>query len=88
VIDFGTCGVGDPACDLVITWTLLDQPARRVFRRETGLDEATWARGRGWALWKALLGLSGDGAGLGPGSAERLIIELVIDEHEAGQAEA
>ncbi len=36
VIDFGTCGVGDPACDLVIAWTFLDAPARRVFRREVG----------------------------------------------------
>ena len=26
VIDFGTCGVGDPACDLVIAWTFLDAP--------------------------------------------------------------
>ncbi len=30
VIDFGTCGVGDPACDLVIAWTLLDEPSAGV----------------------------------------------------------
>jgi aminoglycoside phosphotransferase (APT) family kinase protein len=83
VIDFGTSGVGDPACDLVIAWTLLDDPARRVFRRETGLDEGTWARGRGWALWKALLGMSGDPAARKAGSVERHVIELVVSEHEA-----
>jgi len=83
VIDFGTSGVGDPACDLVIAWTLLDEPARRVFRRETGLDEDTWARARGWALWKALLGVSGDPAARESGSVERRVIELVIGEHEA-----
>lgn len=55
IIDFGCSAVGDPACDLVIAWTLLDEQSRRVFRSEIALDDATWARGRGWALWKALI---------------------------------
>lgn len=55
VIDFGCSAVGDPACDLVIAWTMLDEQSRRVFRTEIALDDATWARGRGWALWKALI---------------------------------
>lgn len=54
VIDFGTCGVGDPACDLAIAWTLLDTTSRRRFRDLLDVDDASWARGRGWALWKAL----------------------------------
>ncbi len=54
VIDFGTCGVGDPACDLAIAWTLLTGDGRQAFRKRLSVDEATWARGRGWALWKAL----------------------------------
>lgn len=54
VIDFGTCGVGDPACDLAIAWTLLTAEGRQVFRDRLTVDEATWARGRGWALWKAV----------------------------------
>jgi aminoglycoside phosphotransferase (APT) family kinase protein len=54
VIDFGTCGVGDPACDLAIAWTLLTADGRQAFRKRLSVDEATWARGRGWALWKAL----------------------------------
>ncbi len=57
VIDFGTCGVGDPACDLVIAWTFLDADARHTFRGQLDVDAGTWARGRGWALWKALLTL-------------------------------
>lgn len=28
VIDFGLCGVGDPACDLTIAWTMFDRPTR------------------------------------------------------------
>ncbi|MBC9716139.1 aminoglycoside phosphotransferase family protein [Streptomyces sp. TRM66268-LWL] len=50
VIDFGGLGVGDPACDLMIAFTLLSAESRAVFRTELGVDEATWLRGRGWAL--------------------------------------
>jgi len=55
VIDFGSCGVGDPACDLVIAWLFLDAPGRAVFRAALPHSAATWARARGWALWKAAL---------------------------------
>ncbi|QUQ65724.1 aminoglycoside phosphotransferase [Kutzneria sp. CA-103260] len=55
VIDFGTCGVGDPSCDLAIAWTLLTDGGRQAFRERLSVDEATWARGRGWALWKTLV---------------------------------
>jgi aminoglycoside phosphotransferase (APT) family kinase protein len=54
VIDFGTCGVGDPACDLAIAWTLLTAEGRQAFRERLAVGEAEWARGRGWALWKTL----------------------------------
>jgi aminoglycoside phosphotransferase (APT) family kinase protein len=54
VIDFGQCGVGDPACDLAIAWTLLRGRARDTFRAAMAVDDAMWMRGRGWALWKAL----------------------------------
>lgn len=53
VIDFGGMGVGDPACDLVIAWTLLHAKARKAFIHALNLDEATWLRARAWALWKA-----------------------------------
>jgi aminoglycoside phosphotransferase (APT) family kinase protein len=55
VIDFGTCGVGDPACDVAIAWTLLTGAGRQAFRERLSVDPGTWARGRGWALWKALV---------------------------------
>lgn len=57
VIDFGCCGVGDPSCDLVIAWTFLDKRSRETFRAELNVDNAFWSRGRGWALWKALITL-------------------------------
>ena len=55
VIDFGTSGVGDPACDLVIAWTYFEGDERQLLRDEVGLDDDTWRRARGWALWKALI---------------------------------
>jgi aminoglycoside phosphotransferase (APT) family kinase protein len=57
VIDFGTCGIGDPACDLVLAWTFLDTDARDTFRQQLDVDTGTWTRARAWALWKALLTL-------------------------------
>jgi aminoglycoside phosphotransferase (APT) family kinase protein len=70
VIDFGTTCVGDPACDLAITWTFFDGASRDVFAATVGLDEGTWARGRGWTLWKALITLAPDGHLAAPGEAE------------------
>lgn len=55
VIDFGCAGVGDPACDLVIAWTLLGATGRDAFRQVIDVDDALWARASGWALWKALI---------------------------------
>ncbi|MFI2370812.1 aminoglycoside phosphotransferase family protein [Streptomyces sp. NPDC018833] len=50
VIDFGCVGVGDPACDMMAAWTLLTAGTRDLFREAAEVDDATWARGRGWAL--------------------------------------
>ncbi|MFH8342863.1 aminoglycoside phosphotransferase family protein [Streptomyces sp. AM6-12] len=50
VIDFGELGIGDPACDLTIAFTLMSAGSRAVFRATLGVDDATWTRGRGWAL--------------------------------------
>ncbi|WP_043680101.1 aminoglycoside phosphotransferase family protein [Streptomyces xylophagus] len=50
VIDFGGLGMGDPACDLVIAYTLLSATTRPLFREALGPDDATWTRGMGWAL--------------------------------------
>ena len=50
VLDFGALSVGDPAVDLVAAWEVLDPPSREIFRRKLGVDDATWLRGRAWAL--------------------------------------
>jgi aminoglycoside phosphotransferase (APT) family kinase protein len=59
VLDFGSSGVGDPACDMTIAWTFLSGAARDRFRTERGVDAATWSRGRGWTLWKSLITMVG-----------------------------
>lgn len=77
VIDFGCSGVGDPACDTVLAWTLLDAPGRAAFRAALGVDAGTWARGRGWALWKALITLPDDPAS--PATAEpRRVLDALL----------
>ncbi len=79
VIDFGCSGVGDPACDTVIAWTLLHGPSRAAFRAALDLDADTWARGRGWALWKALITLDDED----PAKAERAghVLGELLAEH-------
>ena len=57
VIDFGGVGVGDPTVDLIAAWNLLPPGARGAFREALRADDATWARGRGWALSIALIQL-------------------------------
>ncbi len=81
VIDFGGCGVGDPACDLVIAWTMLQGPSRAAFRARLDVDDAMWARARGWALWKSLITMAGDvQRGRAPdGPSKRVLDEVVAD---------
>jgi len=57
VIDFGCVGVGDPAVDMLIAWTLLPANVRETYRAALGVDRDTWLRGRGWALSIALIQL-------------------------------
>ena len=82
VIDFGSSGVGDPACDLAIAWTLFTGESRETFRAALSLDDATWARGRGWTLWKALITLAAlPGTNALAASASRRIIDDVLADH-------
>jgi aminoglycoside phosphotransferase (APT) family kinase protein len=55
VLDFGTSGVGDPSCDTTIAWTFLSGESTGVFKEGLPVDSATWVRGRGWAIWKAMI---------------------------------
>ena len=57
VIDFGALGVGDPACDLQPAWNVFAGVSRERFRAELDVDEASWLRGRGWALYQAVMAL-------------------------------
>ncbi len=45
---------------------------RDAFRAALGIDAGTWSRGRGWALWKALISLAGDAERGSPLSARPL----------------
>jgi aminoglycoside phosphotransferase (APT) family kinase protein len=84
VIDFGQACVGDPACDLAIAWSYLEGPARAAFRRGLPLDAATWARGRGWCLWKALITLARSTTDSAQARLQTRIIGAVIADHRRG----
>lgn len=80
VIDFGQLAAGDPACDLTIAWTYLTGESRQAFREQIDTDHATWIRGRGWALWKALVTLDAHShGGAVRASAERVVCEIFAD---------
>lgn len=54
VIDWGTIGIGDPACDVMVAWKLHSPEARDVFLDATRTDDATLARARGWVVSQAV----------------------------------
>jgi aminoglycoside phosphotransferase (APT) family kinase protein len=82
IIDFGLMAVGDPACDLTIAWTLLKNENRMIFKSAVNLDENTWQRARGWALWKALITLVAiDNKNSNKAKEQLRIINDIIYEH-------
>lgn len=55
VIDWGGLVAGDPAVELMCAWNLFDGESRTVYRDALGfVDDATWLRGRAWAVSTAL----------------------------------
>jgi aminoglycoside phosphotransferase (APT) family kinase protein len=58
VIDWGSMGVGDPACDVMVAWKLHSAAARDAFREALPTDDATWERARGWVVSQAVAALS------------------------------
>jgi aminoglycoside phosphotransferase (APT) family kinase protein len=56
-IDWGDLAVGDPAIDCLPAWCLFEGESREAYRRALDVDDATWARGRGWALSIAVIAL-------------------------------
>jgi aminoglycoside phosphotransferase (APT) family kinase protein len=93
VVDFGCCAFGDPACDLTIAWTFLAGNARKLFRESVPVEASAWARGRGWALWKALHHLDHDQAEPGLSRADErmgwrlpagdVIAEVIADHRQS-----
>jgi aminoglycoside phosphotransferase (APT) family kinase protein len=81
VIDFGCCAVGDPACDLAPAWTFFDADARSAFRAALAPDRDEWRRGRGWALWKALIVSAGMTGNKLPGFDPQFVLEQVLADH-------
>jgi aminoglycoside phosphotransferase (APT) family kinase protein len=47
--------LGDPAGDLAVAWNLFPPDTRNLVRAALRVDDATWERGRGWALSIALI---------------------------------
>jgi len=66
VLDWGDMHAGEPAPDLAGAWMLLPPEQHPAFREAYGgIDDETWARGRGWGLYYGvtLLAASRQGAG-------------------------
>jgi aminoglycoside phosphotransferase (APT) family kinase protein len=81
-LDWGCLGVGDPACDVMVAWKMLDADARERFRSELAVDDATWARAGGWALSQAVGALSYYTTETNPvlfREAERWLAEVLAD---------
>jgi aminoglycoside phosphotransferase (APT) family kinase protein len=84
VIDFGLLAVGDPACDLMVAWTFLSAPAREALQAMLPVDDATWARARGWALDAGLmLAAHSTGSPVLGGIARHTISEVLSDYGQA-----
>ena len=58
VIDWGSMGVGDPACDVMVAWKLHSPEAQDAFREALPTDDATWERARGWVVSQAVAALA------------------------------
>jgi aminoglycoside phosphotransferase (APT) family kinase protein len=82
VLDWGCLGVGDPACDVAVAWKVLSAETRGVFREALAVDDATWARSRGWVLSQALMAEPYYTLETNPGlvlEARRWLAELLAD---------
>jgi len=85
VLDWSCLAVGDPAVDLIPAWSMLPPDARDAFRAALDPDDATWRRGRAWALLMAVNALPYY-ADTNPFLADlsRHIIAAVLTAHRTG----
>lgn len=81
VIDFGTMGVGDPSCDLVMAWTFFDDSSREYFLKLMKVDDDTVNRARGWALWKALITFAWNEKGSEASKWGKHVLETIIRDY-------
>lgn len=89
VIDFGILGVGDPACDAAMAWTFFDEKSRKIFKHILKMDEETWNRARGWALWKALITYdSNKGTNKAIAEESSRIINTILNDYQLEKYEA
>ncbi len=79
VIDFGDLCAGDPATDLACGWLLLDRSGRERMREVLAVGDATWARGRGWALFFGLMFLAHSADSPVNGAIGRRTLSQVLD---------
>ena len=67
-----------------MAWTFFGEASRETFRERMALDAATWARGRGWALWKSLKTLAERIRQREPGVEEaRRCLDEILSDHRA-----
>jgi aminoglycoside phosphotransferase (APT) family kinase protein len=86
VLDFGDLCAGDPATDLACGWLLLDRPGRERMREVLAVGDATWARGRGWALFFGLMFLAHSVDSPVNGAIGRRTLSQVLDGGAVGQS--
>jgi aminoglycoside phosphotransferase (APT) family kinase protein len=85
VIDFGCLNVGDPASDLQPAWNVFAGESRARYRAELQADDASWLRGRGWALFQAVMALPYY-CDTNPGmvrQASHALAQVLVDDSEA-----
>jgi aminoglycoside phosphotransferase (APT) family kinase protein len=70
----------------MVAWKVLSADSRDIFRTALSIDGATWARGRGWALWKALITYARylDSDALKAATAKHVIDEVLAEYRPAG----
>jgi aminoglycoside phosphotransferase (APT) family kinase protein len=67
----------------VIAWNFLSGEGRHAFRAALSADAASWARGRGWALWKGLITLAQQtNINLLEAGKARIVIDEVLADHK------
>ncbi|MHB8467758.1 MAG: phosphotransferase, partial [Acidimicrobiales bacterium] len=82
IIDSSAAAIGDPACEAMLAWAM-PPDARAVYRTALTIVDATWARGRGWALQQAVLFIPYYAETIPDGvTAARRRLDALLNEHD------